>query len=130
MTDVWHIAPESLAERAENRCERFKLRGGGAQPRLSRARVVVVGAGALGNEIVKNLSLLGVGNLFIADLDRVENSNLSRSILFREADNGTFKAEAAVRGARDVYPKVKAQPFVGNVVYDLGLGVFRWADVV
>jgi adenylyltransferase/sulfurtransferase len=73
---------------------------------------------------------LGVGNIFIADLDKIENSNLSRSILYRESDNGSYKSEAAARGARDVYPQIKAQPFVGNVVYDLGVGVFRWADVV
>src|SRR5256885_10080669 len=130
MTDVWHIAPESLAERAENRCERFKLRGGGAQPRLSRARVVVVGAGALGNEIVKNLALLGVGNLFIADMDRIENSNLSRAVLYRESDNGAFKASAAARAAQEIYPAIKVHAFNGSVVDDLGLGVFRWADVV
>ncbi len=86
--------------------------------------------GALGNEIIKNLALLGVGNIFIADLDRIENSNLSRSILYRESDNGTFKASAAARAAKEIYPDVNVQSFNGNVVYDLGMGVFRWADVV
>lgn len=100
------------------------------QAKLAQARVLVVGAGALGNEIIKNLSLLGVGRLFIADLDRVENSNLSRSILFREKDNGQSKAESAAKAARDIYPGIHARAFTGNVVYDLGLGVFRWADVV
>ncbi len=85
---------------------------------------------ALGNEIVKNLALLGVGHLLIADLDRIENSNLSRSVLYRAADNGAFKAEVAVRAAGEIYPQIKAHAFVGNVVYDLGVGVFRWADVV
>jgi adenylyltransferase/sulfurtransferase len=115
---------------SEDRFDRFRLISWWDQAKLSRAKILVVGAGALGNEIVKNLALLGVGNLFIADLDRIENSNLSRSILYRESDNGGYKAEAAVRGAINVYPKIKAQPFVGNVVYDLGMGVFRWADVV
>jgi molybdopterin/thiamine biosynthesis adenylyltransferase len=114
----------------EDRFDRFRLISWWDQARLSRAKVLVVGAGALGNEIVKNLGLLGVGNLFIADLDRIENSNLSRSILYRETDNGAYKAVAAARAARDVYPNIRAQSFVGNVVYDLGLGVFRWADVV
>src|SRR6185437_7912104 len=113
-----------------DRFDRFRLISWWDQAKLSNAKVLVVGAGALGNEIVKNLALLGVGNLFIADLDRIENSNLSRSILYRESDNGSYKSEAAARAARDVYPKIHAQPFVGNVVYDLGLGVFRWADVI
>ena len=124
-------ADTAAAEVAEqDRFDRFGLISWWDQARLSRAKVLVVGAGALGNEIVKNLALLGVGNIFIADLDRIENSNLSRSILYRESDNGSFKAIAAARAARDVYPGIRAQPFVGNVVYDLGLGVFRWADVV
>src|SRR2546423_2518691 len=130
MTDVLRIAPESLAEPAENRFERFKLIGWWDQSRLSGCRLVVVGAGAQGNEIVKNLALLGVGNLFIADMDRIENSTLSRAVLYRESDNGAFKASAAARAAHEIYPAIKTHPFVGNIVHDLGLGVFRWADVV
>ncbi|HUG89886.1 MAG TPA: ThiF family adenylyltransferase, partial [Planctomycetaceae bacterium] len=114
----------------EGRFARFELIGWWDQPRLSRARVLVIGAGALGNEIVKNLALLGVGNVFVADRDSIENSNLSRSVLFREADCGRPKADVAAERAREIYPGIRVQPFVGNVVYDLGLGVYRWADVV
>ena len=133
MNDVLRITPRDVAgdgDRNGDRFDRFKLIGWWDQSRLARARVVVIGAGALGNEIIKNLALLGVGNLFIADMDRIENSNLSRSVLYRERDNGTLKASAAVRGAKEIYPDIKVQPFNGNVVHDLGLGVFRWADVV
>ena len=51
------------------------------QSLLRNARILVVGAGALGNEIIKNLALLGVGNVIIVDMDRIELSNLSRSVL-------------------------------------------------
>jgi adenylyltransferase/sulfurtransferase len=114
----------------EDRFHRLKLIGWWDQKKLAAAKVLVIGAGALGNEIVKNLALLGVGNVLIADMDRIENSNLSRSILYRASNNGEFKSTAAARAARDVYPDIRAHAFVGNVVYDLGLGVFRWADVV
>jgi molybdopterin/thiamine biosynthesis adenylyltransferase len=100
------------------------------QPRLARARLLVIGAGALGNEVIKNLALLGVGQLVVADMDRVELSNLSRSILFRESDEGRPKAECAARGARLVYPGLQAHAVVGNVLADVGLGYFRWADAV
>lgn len=120
---------ETIADR-EDRFHRFRLIGWWDQNRLAGAKVLVIGAGALGNELVKNLALLGVGNLFIADLDRIENSNLSRAVLYREKDNGSFKAEVAARIARDIYPGINAQFFAGNVIHDLGLGVFRWADVV
>jgi molybdopterin/thiamine biosynthesis adenylyltransferase len=114
----------------EHRFARFRLIGWWDQERLARARVVVIGAGALGNEILKNLALLGLKNVFVADRDRVENSNLSRSILFRERDCGRPKAVVAAERAGEIYPDIRVQPFTGNVVYDLGQGIYRWADVI
>lgn len=124
------ITAGEVAVAEEGRFDRFQLIRWWDQPRLSRAKVLVIGAGALGNEILKNLALLGVGNIFVADLDRVENSNLSRSVLYRAENNGEFKADVAVRAVRTIYPGIKAQSFHGNVVHDLGLGIFRWADLV
>lgn len=121
---------ETAAVGEESRFQRFSLIGWWDQNRIRTARVLVIGAGALGNEIVKNLSLLGFGKLFIADLDKVENSNLSRSVLYREKDNGSSKAIAAARAAKDIFPDIRVQAFNGNVLYDLGVGVYRWADVV
>lgn len=117
-------------EAHEGRFARQELISWWDQSRLDRAKVLVIGAGALGNEIIKNLALLGVGNVFVADLDLVENSNLSRSVLFRVEDCGLPKAEVAARSARSIYPNIRVQPFHGNVVHDLGLGVFGWADVI
>jgi molybdopterin/thiamine biosynthesis adenylyltransferase len=124
------IRVDPNAPEADDRFQRFRLIGWWDQEKLRAAKVLVVGAGALGNEIIKNLALLGVGNVLIADLDRIENSNLSRSALYRASDNGKFKADVAAAAARDIYPDAKTHAFVGNVVYDLGMGVFRWADVV
>ncbi len=114
----------------DGRFDRFEAIQWWDQQKLSNARILVVGAGALGNEIVKNLALLGAGRLFIADMDQVENSNLSRSILFRESDNGRYKADVAAETATGIYPEISVHAFTGNVVHNLGLGVFRWADVV
>src|SRR4051812_16342974 len=123
------ITADDVAE-SDGRFDRFKLISWWDQRRLAEAKVLVIGAGALGNEIIKNLALLGVGHVVIADLDRIENSNLSRSPLYRETDEGKHKATTAATAAQGIYPAMKVQPFAGNVVYDLGLGVFRWADVV
>lgn len=100
------------------------------QSLLTRSRVLVIGAGALGNEVVKNLALLGIGQLAIADMDRVEASNLSRSVLYRESDEGRPKAECAARAARDLFPDIEAHVLDGNILADVGLGWFKWADVV
>jgi adenylyltransferase/sulfurtransferase len=100
------------------------------QALLARSRVLVIGAGALGNEVIKNLALLGVGHVTVADMDHIELSNLSRSVLFRAADEGKSKAECAARAARQIYPELDIRAFHGNVLAELGLGHFRWADVV
>lgn len=122
---------EALALQLEDdRFDRFRRIAWWNQDRLAAAKVLVIGAGALGNEVLKNLALLGVGHVFIADLDSIDRSNLSRSILFREGDAGRPKAQVAAEAVRAVYPEIKAQWFHGDVIYDLGLGVFDWADLV
>jgi molybdopterin-synthase adenylyltransferase len=100
------------------------------QEKLAAAKVLVVGAGALGNEVLKNLALLGVGTTYVIDLDLVEPSNLSRSVLFRLEDGGQPKAEVAARRARDINPECIFHATRGDVITDVGLGVFRDVDVV
>ena len=84
MTEILNFTQEET--KRDGRFSRLELIEWWDQPRLANARVVVSGAGALGNELLKNRALLGIGNVFIADLDLIENSNLSRSILYRAAD--------------------------------------------
>lgn len=106
-----------------------------SRDRLSNLTVAVVGAGALGNEVIKNLALLGCGTLWIVDRDSVELSNLTRSILFCTPDiqdhlaSKTPKAELAARRAREINPDVQAVPFVQEIA-DLGSGTIRRADLV
>jgi molybdopterin/thiamine biosynthesis adenylyltransferase len=66
-----------------------------SQEEISRTKAAVIGAGAVGNEVIKNLALLGVGKVDIFDFDLIEEHNLTRSVLFREADIGRPKAEVA-----------------------------------
>src|SRR3977135_3033483 len=100
MTDKpLHITAADTEAERDDRFHRFKLISWWDQDRLKNAKVLVIGAGALGNELLKNLSLLGIGNVVVADMDRIENSNLSRSVLYRAKDNGQLKATAAARAA-------------------------------
>lgn len=114
----------------DDRYGRLRLIPWWRQERLASARVLVVGAGALGNEVIKNLALIGVGTTLVIDLDAVEPSNLSRSVLFRASDGGRSKAEVAAERAREINPEITVIPFRGDVVTDLGLGHFADADVV
>jgi len=99
---------------------------------VKSARVLVVGAGALGNEVIKNLALFGVGNIYIVDYDTIEYSNLTRSILFREedADKGFYKSEVAAQRAKEINRQIRVQPIVGRLDTEVGLGLYRYVDVV
>jgi adenylyltransferase/sulfurtransferase len=98
--------------------------------KVQDAKVLIVGAGALGNEVIKNLALMGVGHLFIVDLDTIEAANLSRSVLFRERDTDRSKAEIAAARAKGLNPDLRVQYLHGDVTTQLGLGVIRRMDVV
>ncbi len=100
------------------------------QKRLASARVMVVGAGAIGNEVIKNLALLGVGNLWVVDFDTVEVTNLTRSVLFRETDIGRSKAEVASERAKEINPAIQVKSLSCDLEYEIGLGVYRSMDVV
>jgi molybdopterin/thiamine biosynthesis adenylyltransferase len=100
------------------------------QQRLSAAKVLVVGAGALGNELVKNLALTGVGTIVVLDMDRVENSNLSRCVLFREGDEGAEKATVVARRAAELNSEVRLIPVVGDARLVVSPGLASHFDVI
>ena len=93
---------------------------------------MVVGCGALGNEVLKDLVLTGARHLVIVDFDTVEADNLSRSVLFSQEDaaEGRRKVEAAADRLRQMSPDIDIQPIFGDIAYDVGLGLVRRMDVV
>ena len=114
----------------EDRYSRLRLIPWWDQDKLKNATIMVVGAGAIGNEIIKNLTLLGIGKILVFDMDTIESTNLTRSIMFRASDVGRYKSEVAAERAMEVNPDVKSKAFVANIIDDVGLGVFRRVDVV
>ena len=114
----------------DDRYSRLQLIAWWDQQKIADAKVLVVGAGALGNEVIKNLALLGIGTVYVIDMDTIEHSNLSRSVMFRANDAGHPKAQVVARRAMEINPDVTIHPIHGNVITDLGLGLFRQVDVV
>lgn len=93
-------APDALTPHELDRYARqMVLRdiGGAGQARLRGARVLVVGAGGLGSPLCLYLAGAGVGQITVADDDRVSLSNLHRQVIFRDADTGRPKAQAAAQ---------------------------------
>ena len=124
------LTVEVAAQPEEDRFSRLRLIPWWDQEKIRAANVLVVGAGALGNEVLKNLALLGFVKIVVVDLDHIETSNLSRSVLFRNSDVGLSKAAAIARGYKDLLPEATVQPLVANVMQDCGLGLFTWADLI
>jgi adenylyltransferase/sulfurtransferase len=116
----------------ETAFDRAKLISWWSQDVVSASKILVVGAGAIGNETLKNLALLGVGKMFICDMDVISVSNLSRTVLFGMDDVGKNKAEIAAERVLRMSnnPDCKVDYFVGDIVNKLGHGVFRRFDVV
>gem|GEM_PF-1924494 len=99
---------------------------------IKSVKILVVGAGAGGNEVLKDLLLMGFGNITIVDFDHIENSNLSRTTLFRKEDIGKSKAVVAAERLTEMAlhesPNIRA--FHGNVMTEIGKNIFWEHDIV
>ena len=80
--------------------------GAALTARLASVHYFLVGAGAIGCEMLKNLALMGVGRVTVTDMDLIERSNLNRQFLFRSADVGQLKAVVAAREAMRLNPQL------------------------
>lgn len=111
-----------------DRYARHRAIEGFSQQDLQASRFAVIGAGAIGNEVVKNLCLLGVGAIDVYDFDTVELHNLTRSVLLRESDVGAGKASSVARRAAEIDPAVEVNAIDGDAWRTLGfsaLGRYR-----
>ncbi|XP_008851389.1 ubiquitin-like modifier-activating enzyme 7 isoform X2 [Nannospalax galili] len=89
--------------------------GAGFQEKLNCQHYLLVGAGAIGCEVLKGFALVGLGagidgGVTVADMDHIERSNLSRQFLFRPQDIGRSKAEVAAEAARCLNPDLQVTP--------------------
>jgi hypothetical protein len=83
--------------------------------RLSTSKVLVVGAGGIGCELLKNLVMLGVGDIEVIDLDTIDLSNLNRQFLFTKAHISKPKSLIASATAGQFNPLVHITPYHENV---------------
>lgn len=102
------------------------------QDKVETARIMVVGCGALGNEVLKNLVLFGIRQIVVVDYDRIEFSNLTRSVLFsqNDAEERRYKVEAVAEQLKQINPQVRVSMICGDITHDVGLGILRQMDVV
>ncbi|MFL7869920.1 MAG: ThiF family adenylyltransferase [Anaerolineales bacterium] len=122
--------PVHIPNLQKDRLGTFEFISWWEREKVQKAKVLVIGAGALGNEVIKNLALMGVGYIFIVDFDNIEAANLSRSVLFRETDNQRSKAEVVAARAKSINPQIHVQYLNADVTTGLGLGIIRRMDAI
>jgi adenylyltransferase/sulfurtransferase len=96
--------------------------------RVRDLTIAVIGLGALGNEVVKNLAVAGTGHLIVIDPDTVCQRNLARSVLFRQGDLDRPKAEVIASVLRSHYPDTRVTEHACEVA-DVGSGILARADI-
>ena len=79
------------------------------QEKLANIKEFLVGAGAIGCEMLKNWAMIGLatgpkGKISVADMDQIEKSNLNRQFLFRPKDVGKLKSECAAQAVQAMNP--------------------------
>jgi ubiquitin-activating enzyme E1 len=90
------------------------------QKRIQDLRYFLIGAGAIGCEMLKNWALMGVGcgaagHVYVTDMDRIEKSNLSRQFLFRNSDIDGFKSTIAAEAAQAMNPDLRITAYQEKV---------------
>ncbi|KAK4690428.1 ubiquitin-like 1-activating enzyme E1 B, partial [Lecanoromycetidae sp. Uapishka_2] len=88
---------------------------GALYSRIKQSRVLMVGAGGIGCELLKNLVLTGFGEVHIVDLDTIDLSNLNRQFLFRHEHIKKSKALVAKESAAKFNPHIKLEAHHANI---------------
>ncbi len=128
--------PKATAAFTETELDRYArhivLReiGGPGQKRMKRARALVIGAGGLGAPALQYLAAAGIGTIGVIDDDVVENANLQRQVIHRDADIGmpkVFSAQAAMQAQN---PAVQVRPYHRRLTEEIALDLFADYDVI
>ncbi|NVO56499.1 molybdopterin-synthase adenylyltransferase MoeB [Rhodobacteraceae bacterium B1Z28] len=104
--------------------------GGPGQKKLKQARVLVIGAGGLGAPALQYLAAAGVGTIGVIDDDVVENANLQRQVIHRDADIGMPKIFSAQQAMEAQNPNIKVLPYQRRLNDEIALDLFADFDLI
>ena len=104
--------------------------GGPGQKRMKQARVLVIGAGGLGAPALQYLAAAGVGTIGVIDDDTVENANLQRQVIHRDADIGKPKVFSAQQAMLAQNPAVTVRPYHRRLTEEIAGELFSDYDVI
>lgn len=111
--------------------DRQKRIFGWDQKKISDATVMVIGVGATGNEVVKNLVLTGIGKLILIDYDFINISNLNRCVLFnsQSAQNKDYKVDVVKNACEELNPNTEIVG-IKKDLKDIDKALYKKSDVV
>ena len=104
--------------------------GQAGQEKISKAKVLVIGAGGLGCPALQYLTAAGIGTIGIIDFDSVEESNLQRQILFGTSSIGVNKAIAAKNRLEDLNPTIHIRAYPEKLTPKNALELFESYDII
>ena len=109
--------------------DQLSIFGDETQKKLENLNIFMIGAGAVGCELLKNFAMMGICTnpdslLTITDHDRIEKSNLSRQFLFGEKDISKLKAECAIKSVKLMNKKINCK-FMEEMVNDKTENIFN-----
>lgn len=100
------------------------------QDKISKSKVLVIGAGGLGCPILQYLTAAGIGKLGIIDFDTVDISNLQRQVLFGTSSLGKNKAEAAKKRLEDLNDSISIIAYPEQLTYKNAIDLFNQYDII
>ncbi|WP_171122486.1 MULTISPECIES: molybdopterin-synthase adenylyltransferase MoeB [unclassified Ruegeria] len=104
--------------------------GGPGQKKMKQARVLVIGAGGLGAPALQYLAATGVGTIGVIDDDEVENANLQRQVIHRDADIGMPKVFSAQQAMKAQNPNVTVLPYHRRLTDEIAADLFADFDLI
>jgi adenylyltransferase/sulfurtransferase len=104
--------------------------GAREQNRLKSAKVAVTGAGGLGCPVSTYLTLSGVGQIDLFDMDKVELSNFNRQFLYNSDDLGKPKARVAAQKLKSINPEIKVNAIEEMITYENAFDLLKGYDAV
>jgi len=104
--------------------------GGPGQKALKQAKVLVIGAGGLGSPALMYLAAAGVGTIGVIDDDTVDNSNLQRQVIHKDADIGLPKVQSAMAALKAQNPHVVVRPYHRRLTDGIARDLFADYDII